>query len=402
MPFPKRWRLWLIILAAAGLILWRLRPRAVDVEVVAVATGPLRETIDEDGETRVHDRYVVAAPVGGRLSRVRLRAGDSVSGGELVAWLEPAPLDARDRRQAAAQIAAAVDAGHAAEAAALAAEAALDQALRGRMRADSLAVQGHLSPAQREEAELLEATRRREAEAARARAATAAHDVERARAALLAASETSSLRQGRTPIHAPVAGRVLRVLEESERVVLAGTPLLELGDPSRLEVVADLLSTDAVKVRTGDTVLVEQWGGGKALRARVRTVEPSGFTKISALGVEEQRVNLVADLVDSPGPLGDRYRVEVRVVLWGVSEALKVPLSALVRDGEDWSVFVVSGGRARARRITLGHRGAFEVEVVSGLQSGEPIIRYPSELIRDGLRVTVIADGQSAPRSAGP
>lgn len=387
MSVPKRWRLWLIVVLMAVLVVWRLRPKAVDVETVAVAAGPLRETIDEDGETRVRDRYVVAAPIGGRLSRVQLRAGDSVRSGELVAWLEPAPLDTRVQRQASAQVDAAEDARHAADAAVLAAEAALDQAVRGRMRAESLAVQGHLSSAQREEAELLETTRSREVEAARARAETAEHEVERARAALLAGSGTSSPRQGRTPISAPVAGRVLRILEENERVVAAGTPLMELGDPSRLEVVADLLSTDAVKVRPGDTVLVEQWGGGQTLRARVRTVEPSGFTKISALGVEEQRVNVVADLVDSPGPLGDRYRVEVRVVLWGASEALKVPLSALVREGEDWMAFVVSGGQARARHITLGHRGAFEVEVVSGLQPGEQIIRYPSDLIRDGLRV---------------
>ena len=387
MSVPKRWRLWLMVLLAAALVLWRLRPKALDVETVAVATGPLRETIDEDGETRVHDRYVVGAPVEGRLSRVRLRAGDSVSGGELVAWLEPAPLGARVREQLTAAVEAAEDGRHAAAAAALAAKAALEQAVRGRLRAESLAVQGHLSPAQREEAELLEATRRREAEAARARAETAVHEVERARAALLASSTTSSPRRGRTPIYAPVAGRVLRILEESERVVPAGTPVMEIGDPSRLEVVADLLSTDAVKVRPGDTVLVEQWGGGQTLRARVRTVEPSGFTKISALGVEEQRVNVIADLVDLAGPLGDRYRVEVRVVLWGAPMAIKVPLSALARDGENWVVFVIAGGRARARPITLGHRGAFEVEVVSGLQPGEQIIRYPSDLIRDGLRV---------------
>jgi HlyD family secretion protein len=318
---------------------------------------------------------------------VRLRAGDSVRSGELVAFLEPAPLDTRLRRQAAAAVDAAEDARHAADATAAAAEAALQQAVLGRLRAESLAVQGHISPAQREDAELLEATRRRETEAARARAEAAAHEVERARAALLAASESSSPRQGRTALYAPVAGRVLRILEESERVVPAGTALLELGDPTRLEVVADLLSTDAVKVKPGDTVLVEQWGGGQPLRARVRTIEPSGFTKISALGVEEQRVNVVSDLVDPPGPLGDRYRVEVRVVLWGAPAVLKVPLSALVRDGDEWSVYVVSGGRARPRRITLGHRGAFEVEVISGLQAGEPLIRYPSELIRDGVRV---------------
>jgi HlyD family secretion protein len=180
------------------------------------------------------------------------------------------------------------------------------------------------------------------------------------------------------------------LLEESERVILAGTPVLEVGDPARLEVVADLLSTDAVKVRPGDTVLVEEWGGGQTLRARVRMVEPSGFTKVSALGVEEQRVNVVADLTDPPGPLGDRYRVEVRVVLWGVAQALQVPLSALVRQGDAWTVFVVENGRARARQITPGHRGASDVEIVGGLEAGEPVIRYPSDLIRDGLRVRAL------------
>lgn len=393
MPIPRRWRLWLVALLAIGLVVWRLLPEEVDVETVIVAAGPLRETIDEDGETRVHDRFVVAAPIAGRLRRVRLRAGDSVSSGALLAWIEPAPLDVRLRRQAAAQVEAAEDARSAAGAAVLAAEAALEQAVRERMRAESLAVQGHLSPAAREDAELAEDIRRREVEAARARAQTSAHEVERARAVLLAASETGSSSQGRTPIHAPVAGRVLRILEENERVVAAGTPLMELGDPGRLEVVADLLSSDAVKVRPGDTVLVEQWGGGDTLRAHVRLVEPSGFTKVSALGVEEQRVNVVADLVDSPGTLGDRYRVEVRVVLWGAPDALKVPLSALIREGEDWQVFVVSGGRARSRTITTGHRGAFEVEVVSGLEPGEEIIRYPSELIREGLRVRVVGAG---------
>jgi HlyD family secretion protein len=393
MSVPRHWRLWLLVLLAAGLMIWRLQPDVVDVETVAVAAGPLRETVDEDGETRVHDRYTVAVPIAGRLTRVRLRAGDSVSRGDLVAWIEPAPLDVRLRRQAAAQVEAAEDARHAADAAVLAAEAALDQAVRVRVRAESLTVQGHLSPAAREDAQLAEDIHRREAQATRARAEAAAHEVERARAALLAASETGSSRKERTPIHAPVGGRVLRILEENERVVAAGTPLMELGDPGRLEVVADLLSSDAVKVRPGDTVLVEQWGGGDTLRARVRMVEPSGFTKVSALGVEEQRVNVVADLVDAPGTLGDRYRVEVRVVLWGAPDALKVPLSALVRDGEIWKVFVVSGGRARSRPITPGHRGAFEVEVVSGLEPGEEIIRYPSELIREGLRVRVVGAG---------
>jgi HlyD family secretion protein len=244
-----------------------------------------------------------------------------------------------------------------------------------------------VSPAAREDAQLLATTRRRELEAATSRAETAAHDVEIARGALLAASPASGSSGPRTDVRAPVSGRVLRVLEESERVLPAGTTILELGDPARLEIVSDLLSTDAVKVRPGDTMLVEEWGGDRPLRARVRLVEPSGFTKVSALGVEEQRVNVIADLVDSTGPLGDRFRVLARVVLWGSDRVLKVPVSALTRQGEGWAAFVVQGGRARSRPVTVGHRGAFEAEVTSGLREGEEVVAYPSDLIREGVRV---------------
>jgi HlyD family secretion protein len=387
MRLPRHWRLFALALLAILFLLWRLRPSVVEVDTVLVAVGPLRETIDQEGQTRVRDRYVVAAPVTGRLQRVLFRAGDAVERGETVAWLEPAPLDARTRREAVARVASAEDSKHAADAAVLAARAALDQAERGLARAESLAVQGHLAPAGREEAQLLATTRRRELEATTSRAETAAHDLETARGALLAASPTSGAPGARTVVRAPVSGRVLRLLEESERVLPAGTPILELGNPGHLEIVSDLLSTDAVKVRSGDTMLIEEWGGDRSLFARVRLVEPSAFTKISALGVEEQRVNVIADLVDAPGPLGDRFRVETRVVLWGSDRVLKVPLSALVRQGDAWAAFVVRGGRARSRPVTLGHRGAFEAEVTAGLREGEEVIAYPSDLIGDGTRV---------------
>jgi HlyD family secretion protein len=388
MKLSTHWRVALGVLAVVCLVVWRLRPKETVVDTVLAVRGPLRETVNEQGETRVHDRYVVAAPITGRLDRVLLRAGDPVRRGAVVAWVEPAPLDARTRQQAAAQVGAAEDGLRGAQAVVRAAQAALEQAGRARLRADSLYAHGHLSSAQREEAELLETTRRRELDAAAARAETAAHDLERARATLIAAgSEESCQPCDRTPIRAPVDGRVLRLLEESARILSAGTPILEVGDPSRLEVVTDLLSTDAVNVQAGDTVLIEDWGGGHTLRGRVRIVEPSGFTKISALGVEEQRVNVVADLVDEPGPLGDRYRVEVRVVIWGAADVLKVPLSALIRRGEDWAAMVVEDGRARLRPLTLGHRGEFEVEVLGGLEAGEEVIRFPSDLIRDGARV---------------
>ena len=238
-----RWRVGFGVLAVLLLVVWRLRPKETVVDTVEAARGPLRETVNEQGETRVHDRYVVAAPITGRLERVLLRAGDPVRRGEVVAWLEPAPLDARTRQQASAQVAAAEDGLRAAQAVVRAAQAALDQAARTRLRADSLAAQGHVSSAQREEAELVETTRRRELDAAAARAETTAHDLERARATLIAAgSDEPCPKCDRTPIRAPAAGRVLRLLEESERIVAAGTPVLEVGNPSRLEVVTDLLS----------------------------------------------------------------------------------------------------------------------------------------------------------------
>ncbi len=388
-----RWRIVLVVAALALLVVWRLRPTRLPVDTVRVTEGPLRETIDEEGETRVHDRFIVAAPVSGRLTRVRFRAGDSVGGGDIIAWLTPAPLDSRARQQATATLEAAEDAHRSAEATVGVARSALDQAERDRARAESLAVAGHVSPAQREAAELVAQTRLRESDAATARAATAAHDVERARAALVAATGSDAASGAGMPLRAPTAGRILRLLEESERVVLAGTPVVELGDPGRLEIQADLLTTDAVKVRAGDTVLIEPTPGATPLRGRVRTVEPSAFTKVSALGVEEQRVPVIADLLDPPGALGDRYRVEVKVVVWGTARTRKIPLSALVRRGEGWAVFAVRDGRARSQAVTLGHRGALEAELLDGLAPGDVIIRYPNDQIRDGTRVEGTAAG---------
>jgi HlyD family secretion protein len=223
----------------------------------------------------------------------------------------------------------------------------------------------------------------RELESAQFRAQAAAHDVEVARAALLAGAGTA------IPLRSPVTGRVLRIPERSERVVLAGTPLLELGDPAKLEIVADLLSSDAVRVMPGDAMLIEGWGGGTTLRGRLRRVEPSGFTKVSALGVEEQRVNVIGDFVDLPGAIGDRYRVEVRIVVWEGRDVLQVPTSALFRHGDGWSVFVIEQGRARQRDVRVDHRGTFETEIVQGLNEGDVVVRNPSDRIADGLRVAV-------------
>lgn len=371
-----------VALAAAGAIAL-LRPAPLRVETARVARGPLQVTVDEEGETRVRDRYVVAAPVAGRVARIELQEGDPVAAGAVVGRLFAAPLDARAREQAAARVAETEDAQRAADAGVKQAQAAAEQARRSCQRAQELAARNLIAPEERERAELEETTRVRELESAQFRAQAAAHDVEVARAALLAGAGTA------IPLRSPVTGRVLRIPERSERVVLAGTPLLELGDPAKLEIVADLLSSDAVRVMPGDAMLIEGWGGGTTLRGRLRRVEPSGFTKVSALGVEEQRVNVIGDFVDLPGAIGDRYRVEVRIVVWEGRDVLQVPTSALFRHGDGWSVFVIEQGRARQRDVRVDHRGTFETEIVQGLNEGDVVVRNPSDRIADGLRVAV-------------
>jgi HlyD family secretion protein len=379
-PSWKRMGMVAAVAAVVGGGIVLLRPSRVVVETARVSHGPLQVTVDAEGQTRVRDRYVVAAPVAGRLARVTLREGDSVIPQEVVAQVYPEPLDPRALDEARGRLNSAADAQRAAAAAVAQARAALEQARRTRRRTEELATNRLIAPEERERAELDEITRAREVESADFRAQAAAHDVEVARAALYSGGHAVTLRS-------PVRGSVLRVLEQSERVVTPGTPLVELGDPHKLEIVTDLLSSDAVQVKPGDVMLVEGWGGG-TLRARVRVVEPSGFTKISALGVEEQRVNVIADFADSLVPLGDRYRVEVRIVIWESGNVLRIPGSALFRHGDAWSVFVVAGGRARRRDVTVGHRNAFDAEILGGVSEGDIVIRYPSDQIADGVRVT--------------
>jgi HlyD family secretion protein len=357
-----------------------LKPAPLRVETARVARRALRVTVDEEGETRVRDRYVVAAPVAGRIARITLREGDAIARGTVIARVFPAPLDPRSREQAAAQLESAMDAHRAAAAVVAQSRAAHVQAHREWERARQLAAQNSIAPETWERVELEETSRARDLESAEFRAQAAAHEVEVARAALADEGEPIAIR-------APVAGRVLRVPEPSERVAAAGTPLLEIGDPGRLEIVADLLSAEAVKVRPGAPLLVEGWGG-ESLRGRVRSVEPSAFTKVSALGVEEQRVNVVGDLDAPPRTLGDRYRVEVRIVVWADS-VLAVPASALFRHGEGWRVFVIEQGKARQRDVTIGHRTPFDAEIVRGVRDGDLVISYPSDRVAEGAKVAV-------------
>ncbi len=371
-------------------------PSAAPVDLAPATRGPLRVTVDEEGETRVRDRFVVSAPVAGRVLRVELEPGDLVRRDEtVVATFLPAaavPLDARSRAEAEAAVAAARAALGSARAERERAQAALTLARSELDRHRELAAQRIVS---RQALETKE-TEARAAEgalrAAEFTVASATHQGEMAGARLLPAGVTGTARP--FAIRSPIDGVVMKRLRESEAVVPAGEPLLELGDPRRLEIVSDLLSTDAVKVRPGAPVVLEQWGGDHPIRARVRRVEPSGFVKVSALGVEEQRVNVVMDFDDPLGAwsaLGDGYRVEVRIVVWEGDGVLKVPTSSLFRRGDDWAVFAVSGGRAEMRVVEVGRRNGAYAEVVSGLREGEPVVLHPSDSLRDGSRVTARA-----------
>ena len=374
-----------VLLAVA---LW---PSPLPVDVVAAARGPLVVTVDDEGETRVRDRYVVSAPVMGRIERIDVEPGDAVRAGQRLTRVRPESpplLDARTRAEIQAAVESATAALGRARSEERRAADALVQARREMARTRDLAQSG-LATLQEQDArgsDVLQA----EAAAAAATFAVeaAASELRRAQARLAAPSGAAD--GGPVAVTAPVAGVVLKRLRESEALVPAGEPLLEIGDPSRLEIVVDLLSADAVQVRPAARALVEQWGGSRTLEARVRRVEPAGFTKISALGVEEQRVNVVLDPAE-PGPawiaLGDAYRVEVRIVLWESADVLKIPTSALFRAGSDWAVYVVADGRARLTRVTIDHRTGQEAEVVSGLEAGAAVVVFPPDTLDDGARV---------------
>ncbi|HSF24651.1 MAG TPA: HlyD family efflux transporter periplasmic adaptor subunit, partial [Blastocatellia bacterium] len=349
----------LLALGIIAMIVIAFLPSPITAESARVTKGPLQVTIDEEGEARAHDRFVVAAPIAGRLTRVDLHDGDPVSVGLVVAVITPLPIDQRERAELTARVQTAEALRRSADEAIEHARADYEQAKRDLRRAEDLLEAGVVSTQSFEQAKNAESAARSEFESARFKAQAAASEVKVARAGLIAIESEQSAANRNVTLRSPVRGRVLRVLEKSERVVTAGTPIVTIGDPQKLEVVVDLLSGDAVKVQPGDPVLLENWGGDFPLRARVRAVEPSAFTKVSALGIEEQRTNIVADFVDSPGPLGDGYRVEAKIVIWESESVLKVPSSALFRHGDGWSVFVVEGGRATTRVVEIGHRGHF-------------------------------------------
>jgi HlyD family secretion protein len=384
------------IALVVALLLVAFRPAPVRVDVGAVQAGRLQVTVDEEGRTRVRDRFVITAPSAGRVARIAFAVGDPVEPGAVVARMHPIPLDPRARAEAGARLEAAIAAQREADTRVEQARAELEQARRSADRARQLGARGTIGKEERELAELAEVARRKDFEAAEFGARAAAYNVEAARAALMAPGDggaqalVAACESDPTTcleLRSPVRGQVLRIPEKSERVVPAGEALLELGDASRLELVVDVLSTDAVKVQPGALMLVERWGGEQPLEARVRLVEPSGFTKLSALGVEEQRVNVIADFVTTPVPVADGYRIEARIVVWQADDVLKVPASAVFRRGDEWCVFVLDGGRARRQVVTIGHRNANEVQLLDGLAAGTQVILHPSDQVDDGVRV---------------
>jgi HlyD family secretion protein len=380
-----------VILGAGllGAIVYAFLPEPVEVETVRATRGTVTVVIEEEGRATVRRRYTVSAPVSGSVLRTDVKAGDRVASGTVLLKILPAPIDVRTGAQLAARAAAAEDVVERSRATERAARAAFDFAASERARAEALGVAGALSRGEVE----LSATRFKSAEgewrAAEAASRAAVHEAEEARAAVTSGSDAS---RGRAVagVKAPVAGIVLRVFQESERVVAAGTPLVELADPADLEVIVDLLSSDAVRVPPGATVLIDHWGGSGSLSGRVRLIEPASFTKVSALGVEEQRVNLFIDLIDPRSRwerLGDGYGMDVRIVVAESVDVVKVPAGAVFRDVEGWSVFVIDGSRARLLPVTIGLHAGHEVEITTGLAEGEEVILHPTEKVADGVRV---------------
>ena len=425
-------------LALALVVAWAFAPRPVEVELVTVTQGPFETTIDEDGKTRLADRYVVSAPLAGTLTRITLKEGDLVAAGTPLAVLGsvlPAMLDERTRRELRARALAAQDNVSRATSRTARAQVALDQAQNEVRRSEQLVRQGFIAPIKVETDRLATLGAQREVEGAAAERRMAGHDLEQTQAALGAVQPSGTgtgaggtNNAGAFTVRAPSAGRVLRVLQSSEGAVALGTPLIEMGDTQRMEVVTELLTTDALAAKAGSRVIIERWGGPGVLAGRVRSVEPAAFTKVSALGVEEQRVRVLIDITSPQAEwqaLGDGYRVSVRIVTLSEATAVQVPVSAVFplpggavqagasgasgaspASGADvgaagtarattdlaaastrFAVFVADGGRARQTAVELGARNGSSAWIRSGVNTGQQVIAYPPSTVRDGLRV---------------
>ncbi|MDJ0683777.1 MAG: HlyD family efflux transporter periplasmic adaptor subunit [Alphaproteobacteria bacterium] len=393
----RRLIFWAVPLGVLGLVLTLLfRPQPVLVDVAMVERGPLVSSVTEDGETRIKDVFTLSAPMRGLVRRIELDEGDRVVAGEtVVAEIEPADpvfLDARTQAEAKAAVSKAAAALELARAELVQIQAELDFARSNLRRARTLRQTGAGTERALDDAE--RSYRIHEAALMTARAAIKMRQSE------LAAAEIRSLRPDQMreateacpciPVPAPVDGAILRVLRESEGVVEAGEPLVEIGDPANLEIVADFLSPEAVRIQVGDRAIIENWGGDSPLSGLVSRIEPFGFTKVSALGVEEQRVSVVVDFSDPPerwARLAHGFQLDISVILSESDDALQAPLTALSRQGDGWSVFAIEGGQAVQRIVEIGVRDHEKVEIRSGLQEGDRVVRYPSDQVRAGVTV---------------
>jgi HlyD family secretion protein len=394
---------WLGGVVLAALIGWGLWPRPLPVETAVVTRGALAVTVDEEGMTRVKNRFLVSAPVTGQLRRIDWKAGAVVEAGKTVlAVLEASGadiLDVRSQAQAEARVHAAESSRDLAAAQRERAQAAAKLASGDYARLKKLLAERTLSQQEFDTAEMREATAAQDVRAAEFALQVAEYQLTQARAVLLRGSPAGAAAANAEPlvITSPVSGRVLRVMQESERVVPGGFPLLEIGDPTDLEARIEVLSRDGVAIRPGARVTLEQWGGPQPLNARVRLVEPSAFTKVSALGVEEQRVYVVVDFTDPPeqrATLGDAYRVEARIVTWEGVNVLKVPAGALFQRGAQWQTYVLNQGTARLRTVQVGHSNGQETEITGGLVENDRVIVYPGDKVADGARVREITVGE--------
>ena len=390
MRFLKNKRLIAGVIVVVGIVAAAMWPSSLEVGATRVTRGPMQVTIDEDGVTRIRDKFTVSAPVAGRLERIELEPGDEVTGGKTVlarlTTAESPLLDPRTRGELDAAVDAARAAVGQAQAERARANAELDRARTTLQRQQELKKAGAIASDALDAAETAMKTAQEAARAAEFTVSRTQYELQVAQARLKAPPAA-----GRAiTIVAPVTGVILKRFHESETVVPVGDPLIEIGDPSRIEIVADLLSTDAVRIPPAAEVIIDQWGGNQPLKGKVRRVEPAGFMKVSALGVEEQRVNVIIDFDDPASAgrkLGDAFRVEVRIVIWKEHNVVKVPVGALFRRGEAWAAFAVNSDRTKLETVKLGQRNATEAQVTGGLSEGETVVLHPPDTLTSGARV---------------
>ncbi|OGA96051.1 MAG: efflux transporter periplasmic adaptor subunit [Burkholderiales bacterium RIFCSPHIGHO2_12_FULL_61_11] len=395
MKISVPWRRRIVLALIGVLVAWGLfqgfRPQAVEVDLGTASRAPLRITIEQEGRTRVVDRYLVTAPVNGYARRIKLDVGHAVERGATLVELEPLRaevLDVRRRAEAEARIAAAAASVSASEQRANAAASNANLAQKELLRVRALRPAGFVAATAEDRAANEAERSAAELRSAQFAVATTRHELEAARTTLKYAASASSAEL--VAVRAPVAGQVLKIPRKSEGTVVAGQPLIEIGDPRALEVEVDLLSADAVRIHPGTRVIFERWGGEGTLEGVVRVIEPTGFTKVSALGVEEQRVWVIVAFTsptDQWQRLGDGYRVEASFILWEENDVLQIPASALFRDGDGWAVFAVEQGKAVKRHAEIGQRSGLGGQVVSGIKAGEQVIVHPDDRVREGVRV---------------